>query len=604
MSSMYGRLFRLPRFSGIMILGMCFMGLLDVLVVSAFSSLLTDALRNFSVLSLLLLGYLFLISSFLLSAALSNQLFLRTISNVMNLRRTLGVSLFSLAFTTSIFFVGWVLFIFFSLSLLEDFAILGLAAGFVVRLLVDSVMLPGHLGYSISDSLSQPLLGSLLLLWLLGIPWFLGFIVRFLVVAGIFAISTLLYVKVVGSQLKKLTGVDGRSFFSSFLSEWGAGRGGELEKIIEKNSMRKDLKVATLSFRSLSGKMKLVMIVPTIHPGPFKGVGSSDLPDYLMRKLENDFGCPVVCAHGPSTHGENLVRSTQCDDIYKQLVKVMEECSSYDSSSPFVRVSTAGVSVACQVFGDFALLVGSGSSTVPIDDISLETGEVAASAAKSFVKEAFFVDSHSSIDPSSDYVWPGSKIAETLVRISGEAAEKASALAESPFKVGVAKRRSTGISVSEGMGREGATVIIMEVADQRIAYVFFDSNNLLFNIRPMIGKGLMKSGFSEVEVLTSDTHSTSALSPGKMGYNPLGFSTPYDRIIKIVTSLIESAEMNLDVVRVCAGVHTIKGVRVAGEENMQNILMGTRNSLKVARNLAPAAFGLATIISLIMILLF
>jgi putative membrane protein len=422
-------------------------------------------------------------------------------------------------------------------------------------------------------------------------------------VIGIFAVSTFLYVKAVGSQLKKLTGVDGRFFFSSFLSEWGAGRGEELERIIEKNSVRKDLKIAALSFRSPGGKVKLVMIVPTIHPGPFKGVGSSDLPDYLMRKLEDDFRCPVVCAHGPSTHGENLVRSSQCDDIYKQLVKVIGECSNHDRSSPFVRVTRAGISVACQIFGDFALLVGSGSSSVPIDDISLKTGEVAASAAKSFAKQAFFVDSHSSIDPSSDYVWPGSKIGETLVKISGEAAERASALAESPFKVGAGKLRSTGISMAEGMGKEGATAIVMQIADQKIAYVFFDSNNLLYNIRSVIAKDLMKLGFSEVEVLTSDTHSTSALSPGKMGYNPLGFSTSYDRIIRTVTSAIGLAEIDLDDARVCAGVHTIKNVRVAGEQNMQNILTGTRNSLRVARNLAPVVFGLATLISLFMILL-
>jgi predicted neutral ceramidase superfamily lipid hydrolase len=602
-SSMYGRLFRLPRLWGIIVLGMCSIGLLDILFVSAYSLLFTESIHSFSVLSVLLFGYLFLFGSFLLSAAFSARLFLHTISGVMNLRRTLGVSLFSLVFTTVIFLVGWFLFTLFSLPYLDDFAILALAAGFIVRLLVDSVMLPGHLAYTISDSLSQPFLNSILLLWLLGVPWFLGFLLPFLFVICVFAVSTLLYVRTVGLQLKKLTGVDGRSFFSSFLSEWGAGRGEELERIIEKNSVRRDLKVATLQFGTLGGKMKLIIVVPTIHPGPFRGVGSSDLPDYLMRKLENDFGCPVVCAHGPSTHGENLARSEECEDVYKQLVHAIKECRTYDRSTSFSRVTKAGISVACQVFGDFALLVGSGSSSVPMDDISLKTGEAAASAAETFTKRAFFVDSHSSIDPSSDYVWPGSRIGETIVNLSREVAERASSLAKSPFKLGVSKVRSTGISVPEGMGREGVTAIIMQTAEQRIAYIFFDSNNLLYNIKPMIAKDLMKSGFNEVEILTSDTHSTSALSPGKMGYNPLGFSTSYDEIRRIVSAAVKSAETTLGDARICAGIHTIRNLRVAGEENMQNILTGTRNSLKVARNLAPVAFGLAAIISVIAVFL-
>lgn len=602
-SSMYGRLFKLPRLSGILALGVVFSGFVDILVVFAFLSLLTEAFSHFSILGVLFLGFVIFLGSFLLSAGLSNRIFLRKISKVMNFRRTLGVSLFSLVFTGAVFLIGWIIFALFSLPLFEEFAVLGLASGFVIRLLVDSVMLQGHLGQSISDSLSQPLLGSVLFLWLLGVPWFLGFILRFLVVALVFAVSTLLYVKAVGSQLKKSTGVDGRSFFSSFLSEWGAGLGGELEKIIDRNSVRKDLKIAMLSFKNRGGKMKLVLIVPTIHPGPFKGVGSSDLPAYLMGKLENNFGCPVVCAHGPSTHGENLVRSSQNEDIYKQLLKAAAECSTYNLSSPLVKVTNAGISVACQILGDFALLTGGGSSSVPIDDVSLDTGEAAVAAARRYAKQAFFIDSHSCIDPSSDYVWLGSKIGETFVKASEKAAERASRLVESPFKVGAAKTKSTGISLHEGMGREGASAIVMQIAEQRIVYVYFDSNNMESNIKVMITKELMKMGFSEVEVLTSDTHSTSALSPSKMGYNPLGYSTPCDRILQIVTSVVALAETDLEDASVCAGVQTLKGVKVAGEENMQNILKGTRNSLRVAKNLAPAAFGLATLLSIVALFL-
>jgi putative membrane protein len=164
--------------------------------------------------------------------------------------------------------------------------------------------------------------------------------------------------------------------------------------------------------------------------------------------------------------------------------------------------------------------------------------------------------------------------------------------------------RSTGISRIEGMGEEGVSALIVEVADKRNIYLFFDSNNLVVNLRELLKRELLQLGFDNVEVLTSDTHSTSALTPGKMGYNPLGFSTPHDKIVKVAIRVANSAIDGLEDASVCIGSQLITDVRVAGEENMQNILTGVRNSLKVAKNLAPISFGFATVFSAIMVFLF
>jgi putative membrane protein len=398
--------------------------------------------------------------------------------------------------------------------------------------------------------------------------------------------------------------VDGRAFFSSFLSEWSAGVGEELERIIGKNSSEKDLRIAVFSFRTKKGKMKATLIVPSIHPGPFKGVGSSDLPGYLVRKLEKDFSCPAICAHGPSTHGENLVSSRQCEDIYRKTLETLEQCRIYRDSSMVQRTSEAGISVACQIFGGAALLVSSSSPSLPTDDISFDVGENAIAAALESVKEAVFVDSHSCIDPSSDYVWSGSRISKLLVGLSRGSAEKASRLNKLPFKIGVAKIRSTGISKVEGMGEEGVSALAVQVADKSNVYLFFDSNNLVFDLRRLLTEELVRLGFDEVEVLTSDTHSTSALTPGKIGYNPLGLSTPRNKIVSTAISVANLALKNVEDASVCIGSQVVKGVRIAGEENMQNILKGVRNSLKVAKRLAPVSFGFATVISAILVFLF
>jgi predicted neutral ceramidase superfamily lipid hydrolase len=601
---MYSRLFKLPRLPWIVSFGILFNILLSFLVTHGFSNLTGENLFQAEFFVNLAICFGIISGAFVISSILSNRVLMGRLSGVMNSRRTLGVSLFSLIFADAVFLVGWVLYAVLLIPLLVEFFVLALAAIFTVRLLVSLVMVGDRLFLSVGDSLSQPLLVSVVLLEFFGLQWFVGFLLRFLVVAGIFFFFTFVYVRTIGSQLKKVTDVDGRIFFRAFLSEWSAGIGDELEGIIERNSTREDLKIASLSFRNKRGKIKAVVVVPSIHPGPFKGIGSSDLPGYLMRKLEKEFGCPVVCLHGPSTHGQDLVRSSQCEDVYVETLETLKGVNfTSDCSSPLAEVSEGGISVSCQVLGDFAILTGSSSSSLPIDDVSLSVGNIAVAATRKFVKEAIFVDSHNCINPDSDYVWPGSRAGKLLVKASQEAAEKASKLQKCPFKVGAAKLRATGISKIDGMGEEGISAIVFQIANSRIVYAFFDSNNLMVNVRAILAKKLVEMGFDSVQVLTSDTHSTSALSPGRMGYNPLGYSTPHERLLQLVASVSKRALSNLEDARVSIGVRVLKEVKVAGEKNIQNILRGVRNSLTVAKKLAPVSFGSATILSMIPLIL-
>jgi predicted neutral ceramidase superfamily lipid hydrolase len=230
-------------------------------------------------------------------------------------------------------------------------------------------------------------------------------------------------------------------------------------------------------------------------------------------------------------------------------------------------------------------------------------GENAIVAAQESIKEATFIDSHSCIDPESDYVMPGSKISKLLVKLSQKVAENASKLDKRPFMIGAAKLRSTGISRVEGMGEEGVSALVVQVSGKRNIYLLFDSNNLIVNLSDAIEKELRRAGFDDVEVLTSDTHSTSALTPGKLGYNPLGFLTPPDKIVKLAVRVADSAVDNLEDASVCVGSRVVEDTRVAGEENMKNILSGVRNSLKIAKNLAPVSFGLAVVLSAILVFL-
>ena len=59
-----------------------------------------------------------------------------------------------------------------------------------------------------------------------------------------------------------------------------------------------DISVTLLKFDA--SKTKAAIIVPQVHPGPFKNIGSSLLPSLLKHEVEKEFGCERLRSFGNS----------------------------------------------------------------------------------------------------------------------------------------------------------------------------------------------------------------------------------------------------------------------------------------------------------------
>ena len=69
-----------------------------------------------------------------------------------------------------------------------------------------------------------------------------------------------------------------------------------LEKFLEDMGQDKDIEVRLLKFDS--SKPKAAIIVPLVHPGPFKNIGSSLLPSLLKHGFEKEYGCDTCTPLG------------------------------------------------------------------------------------------------------------------------------------------------------------------------------------------------------------------------------------------------------------------------------------------------------------------
>ena len=66
----------------------------------------------------------------------------------------------------------------------------------------------------------------------------------------------------------------------------------------------------------------------------------------------------------------------------------------------------------------------------------------------------------------------------------------------------------------QGIGYSGMKTMMVEVNNQRTAYVLFDSNNMELGYRETIFNAVKDLDIDEIEVMTTDTHTVNTLSNG------------------------------------------------------------------------------------------
>ena len=93
--------------------------------------------------------------------------------------------------------------------------------------------------------------------------------------------------------------------------------------------------------------------------------------------------------------------------------------------------------------------------------------------------------------------------------------QKTSALAPPQFFL----QNST---LKAGMGAGGITAIVVQVENQKTAYIVIDGNNMVPGLREKILDALAALGFDASEVFTTDTHAVTASITGRRGYHPVG----------------------------------------------------------------------------------
>ncbi|MBE0512987.1 DUF2070 family protein [Candidatus Bathyarchaeota archaeon] len=518
---------------------------------------------------------------------------------VFNLRRCSALSLFSCLIWFGVVFLGSSMSAFLgNPNLWVKFFFLGFSGALMLRLLVFSTTSFTDFGRMFFSSVLQPALCTIPI-------FFMGSVIGYsldaqlpiflLVSIIIAALTVFLFTYFLDRVGERTLGIASSSLFKAFFANWTESLNAPLEAFFEKLGSEQNVRVSLLTFRA-NKRIKAAIIVPALHPGPFKNLGSSFLPSLIQTTLESKLQCVVSVPHGLVGHELDLSSQLQNQRVVEGILGFTDSTLNYSKATPFVRTRRNEATASCQIFGNCALLTLT-IAPKSMEDLPQELDSFIVKEAEKLGLSALVIDAHNSIEGPFNV----NEAVVSLRKASVASLRKALSYERSSFEVGAATVVPKEFTVEEGMGPGGISVIVTRVGDQKAAYVTIDGNNMMSGLRERILSELREIGFVDGEVLTTDTHTVCGVVRTARGYHPLGEVIDQSKLISYIRQAAVNALDNLGPAEASWRTEIIPNVNVIGEKRIEELCLVADRTAKQAKRLAVSLFSAA---SVLLILLF
>jgi putative membrane protein len=595
----YSSLFRLPSARRVLLLLslLCVGGsLLSTAILSSVLKGLEKGLEDG-----LLLGLGIFIASLCADYTISSLLLKK--DAVFDLRRTIALSIFCWFMWLLFLFIGAVVGAATSdLKWWMRLSLLGFSATLILRFIVFNAVSSANRRRQFVASLLQPFLSVVpfVVLWTgIGSPVavtvnMLVFLCSSVIIGFAASFSFLFLLNQTGKQA---VGIQSVTLFRAFMLNWVSNLNEPFEELLEKLGEEREVEVSLMKFGS--SRTKAIMVVPSVHPGPFKNIGSSLLPAMLKADLEKEFGCLACVPHGLFGHEYDLASQLQNKKVMDEVAACSRSLEYQDeNASPFVTVNNGLVTACCQVFGKSAFI----SFTLAPKTIEDLPGEldrfVLEEAEKRGLGFCAVVNAHNSIDGTSEM----HEYLASLKDVANKCLEKTLMLKQSPFEVGVASVLPKEFSLEDGMGSGGITVIVVKSGQQKAAYVVIDGNNMISGLRERILSSLRSMGIEEGEIFTTDTHAVNALTLTEHGYHPIGEAIENEKLLSYVKDVTRSALTNLETAKVSCRSMKIPNVKVVGAKQIETLCLLIDKTIQRAKRAAIPVFGVGGLLLMVFLL--
>ena len=508
------------------------------------------------------------------------------------LRRCFALSLFSTTIWVVVFLFSALVSLLDPKFIFPDFAIIvGLFATIPIRALaVFSISRTGFLGRTLF-ALLEPSATVATTILVLGLPiWRM--------VAGLVLASTVGLVLAFG--LISLIEFNGRKsigfspirMFRAFLGDWLEGDNQGLESYLNELGVETEIDAAAFAFRKKGTiNPKGVMLVSSLHPGPFLNIGSSVIPYMFESLMRRRFGAVAMVPHGVSGHELNLVSQEQNERVIEWVLANLERVHYGSVATPVVRMTNETATATSQLF-DGCALVTMTTSPLDMEDVPSELANNLVGLTHGKFRALALIDAHNSlIGPATMTPQKVGALQEASLASLQDSAEK-SLMA---FRVGVSHSASSGFTLKDGFGPAGIAVIAVEVGGQKFAYINIDGNNMTRGLREEILQYVRDVGFDDAEVMTTDTHMVNGVVHARLGYHPIGEVVSWEPLLNEVVRVCKEALADLEECEVGVVSGQIP-VMTLGQKSLRGV-MGTvyKTSKITALTLFPIVPAIAVL---------
>lgn len=398
---------------------------------------------------------------------------------------------------------------------------------------------------------------------------------------------------------QRLVGMSSKRIFRAYATNWFMGIREELESFFNSIGVDSTVSCDMLFLLGPGGGVKGIVVVPQVHPGPLRNVGSSSLPSDIALGLEPSLSTKVITFHGFVTHASDITSSEDYRNLLEEVKKVALRQPGLvvqGPSSPLVRVEVGGLSVGCQLIKGVPIVFVSGDKK-GINDVR----EGVRANVERTVKEVhgvkpLLINAHNSYeeDPNIDF----EELERGILRAVDMAFKSSS---HGLVRVGVGVSKSADLGEVQGIGASGIRALVVEVQGSKYCYVVVDANNASKEFRVAIRSAVRAMGYEDCELFTTDNHAVVHLKGVKSsrGYYVLGERAKVEALLNALKAAISEAEETLSEVDVALKEVTVKA-RVLGDSAYKNVEVLVYKAVKKFRDLGLAGYGLAVTSSLLL----
>jgi len=512
-------------------------------------------------------------------------------------RRTAGLVQFGLIFWIVLIIIGGIVDFAVSSVVYEiRFSILGVSISYMVFTFLVNGLSDHHPLRNTIAALMPPILWTAIQFIIAPIvaeiPVFPEFWYIQVIVSLVIASLVVHYIyRAVSVPFERDLGINGPELLRAFGHDFLAGNPEPLEKNLTSFSTLQDIPVEILLFKDDDGPVACG-VIEYVHPGPFRDIGSSDLPSVIINHIQKKHEIPAFVMHGSCTHQQNLTTKEDYPKVLAEIDRLIEETEVHELiSGP--HWSDGGKFKVWSLFVGDDVLTISTSAPEFTDDISLDVGYDVANMIRDRIPQiggVAVVDAHNCIDDKAVSVTQGDPEASEYVGTVSGAVFSTINNEKTKIQLGMHQIVPDDISPKEGMGPGGVIAVVFKMGEREMALISIDGNNVEPGFREQVQSVLKQQGFDDAEIITTDTHVVNAISLSSRGYPPVGRNKPDVTLDHIVAASVKARE-RIQPVKVGLGFGEATGLRTFGEKGFDILTQDVAEAYGIAKRVGLRVGG-------------